>query len=172
MSLPLLHRHALAQVLKRPRIQPPVINNDPRLPEWDDVPVTPPSLEVDASSSDDLESFVWVMLYALCVKEMNRSETSSSKDQYCKLYFMKIFGALSFNDTHDQHNAAREHILGNHPANEVWMGNHISDVNAWTVIRALMWKAKSNTLGYKEFKGILQHYITLLESPKPVSQTD
>ncbi|KIM31568.1 hypothetical protein M408DRAFT_235220 [Serendipita vermifera MAFF 305830] len=169
MSLPLLKHHAYAQELKRPKVRPAVKGS--KLPEWKSTPVTQSSRSVGNNPQDDLESFVWTLFYALCVKEMNSHHTAQSRDHYCKTYFVKIFGALSFNDTYEQHLAARQRILGDDPSDKLWREDRISEGDAWVVLRALMRAAKDEDLDYKEFKNILEHYIALLEPTSVIPQT-
>lgn len=64
-----------------------------KVPFLDPTNVTVPPL-VQPSREDpkhDLESFIWVLLYALCVKEM-RSQKSLKEEWYYSNYFNHLFG--------------------------------------------------------------------------------
>lgn len=127
---------------------------------------------MENSPRHDLESFIWVMFYALCAKEMNSKETPEAKEQYSKAYFSKIFGAVSFEETYQKHHHVRNRIVGCNPLDEGWRSGCISENVAWFVLEDTLRVARGETLTYESFQSILQHYIVQLEAKQPQPATD
>lgn len=169
MSLSVLDEHARAfsqhEMQDEPTVEEPpsLIPLDPEVDEQ-------PSLPAD-SPLHDLESFVWVLLYALCIKEMNSKPSVSERGAYCARYFMDIFGTLSFRETLERHTFIMSRITRNGRSDKAWKRECISDSNAMLVLQNLMQVAKTKALDYEKFKEILFHYIGQLEPTNTVPPT-
>jgi hypothetical protein len=168
MSLALLRQHALAKEARQsktlndarlPRLAPPTQTNTAKVtPPADDRPKEDPR--------NDLESFIWVLLYALCVKEMNARETPKSRAWYYTNYFDPIFGAASFEDTAKNHAWVAENMID---TSELARMNRIPDEDSWTVLQDLVQNAQDRVLDHKLFKEILEYYIAALKNLEPVA---
>jgi hypothetical protein len=171
MSLALLRQHAYAKEAR----QPPTFKDPPvaKLVPWNPTNiarVTPPAEErSNEDLKNDLESFIWVLLYALCVKEMNSQETLKSRAWYYSNYFNPIFGAISFEDTHKSHAWVAESIIGTAESAKLWRQNRIPDEDSWTVLQSLVQNARDRILDHKLFKEILEYYMSELKNPEPVT---
>lgn len=163
MALPLLEQHADAQQAKRSLGFD--YRETARLPRWSSSKMEGKS---DLDPSNDLESFTWVMLYALCVKEMD-AQDKTSRDSYRKDRFIPIFGAISFEDTYRDHLRIRNLILNSNKWANTWRASHIGEEDAWTALQTLMDAARKGNLNHAMFKNILEEYIGLL---KPMFATE
>jgi hypothetical protein len=171
MSLALLRQHALAKERKKAmnRQARPVT----KLISWNpsnSVKVTmPTNAHLKEDPKHDLESFVWVILYALCIKEMHSQITRQSKEEYYSEYFNPIFGAISFEDTHKAHTWTADRITDTDDVALSWRENRLSG-DAWVVLDSLVQSARDGILDHQLFKEILEYYIMgLKQSPTPGS---
>ncbi|KIM31571.1 hypothetical protein M408DRAFT_20814 [Serendipita vermifera MAFF 305830] len=166
MSLSLLYQYAHPErkrkakepIMKKPSL---LVRRNPKLSQR-------PRLPTD-SPLHDLESFVWVLFYALCLKEMNSKPSLSERAEYYAEYFVDLFGALSFREILEGHSLVMDQIIDTNSPGDSWKLDYISDSDAWLVLEELMQAASAGTLDYKEFKETLQHYIGQLEQPKPAN---
>ncbi|KIM31569.1 hypothetical protein M408DRAFT_235221 [Serendipita vermifera MAFF 305830] len=163
MSLSLLYEHA-----NQDDVEPaerPIVPMTSRIIRRNPQASQPP--QPANSPLHDLESFVWVLFYALCLKEMDSKPSLSERETYCRKYFIDIFGMLSFRETMERHTSIMRLILDSNRPNNTWKRNCISDADAWPVLEDLMQAASAGTLSYKEFKDTLQFHIEQLKQVDP-----
>ncbi|KIM23225.1 hypothetical protein M408DRAFT_332430 [Serendipita vermifera MAFF 305830] len=166
MSLSLLYQYAHPE--RKRKVKEPAMQKSSLLVRKNPKVTQRPPLPVD-SPLHDLESFVWVLFYALCLKEMNSKPSLSERAKYCADYFIDLFGMLSFRETMERHTSIMRLILDTNISDDSWKLDYISDSDAWLVLEDLMQGISAGTLNYKEFKETLQHYIEQLEQAKPVN---
>jgi hypothetical protein len=104
-----------------------------------------PSVESELSlwevaARSDLESFLWVMIYAFCLREMisrPNDESVDGREWYLKERFIPVFGAVSFRETYANHRAFVDSVL-NAKANEAAKANYIPHASVWVVLHELL----------------------------------
>jgi hypothetical protein len=117
----------------------------------------------ESVARNDLESFIWVMLYAFCVKEMNSKPPTkgmTGRTWYCQNTFIPLFGEVSFLKTFQVHSFASEAMIDERSdAMQIWKLNRVPELRYWDIMGVLMASAKSGKLDHATFQAILKHYI-------------
>jgi hypothetical protein len=115
----------------------------------------------EVTARNDLESFLWVMIYAFCSREMTsrpNDESVEGREWYLRERFIPVFGAVSFRETYSHHQGFVDSVL-NAKANDAAKANYIPHASVWVVLHELMTCSTAGKLDHATFKGILEHFI-------------
>ncbi|KIM31650.1 hypothetical protein M408DRAFT_236276 [Serendipita vermifera MAFF 305830] len=115
--------------------------------------------EWEIAARHDLESFIWVILFAFCLREMNSKQNTravNGRSWYLKERFLPIFGAVSFRDTHAKHLQFAAIMCSDLTQTKT---SHFDEPVIWDLLGDLMQLAQDGKLDHTVFKGALEHYI-------------
>jgi hypothetical protein len=117
----------------------------------------------ELAARNDLESFIWIMFYAFCVKEMNSRPLTkgvTGRTWYCRNMFMPLFGEVSFLKTFQAHLFASEAMIDERSEQlQMWKLDRIQELRYWDLLAVLMNYAKRGELDHATFQVILEYYI-------------